>query len=267
MAQHPCRGVRPEEARALRWWSVERREGRVGGTNRGSLRAMGTWLIVVNCVACFIEGGLGFGGSLTFLALTVPLLGWTNGVATDCLLAAANLAFVAFLHRDSLGPKRVLRVLPAALVGLATGTLVFLALPGGWRSVPILCAGGAALFGWIRVPRWLLAPVAGLGVGLGNTEEPFGYLLFQSHGRGIGDTAAFVGTLLFIKAGTLTVASPELEFPAPATLMAAVLLGAPFSLAGRHLLGPLDAERRRTLVKALVATMLALLALGGWFAP
>jgi hypothetical protein len=220
-------------------------------------------LTLANLVACFLEGGLGFGGSLTFLALTVPFLGWSEGLFADCVFAGVNLTFVTFLDRRHLDLRLVgrswLRALPLVIVG----TLAFVLLPNALRSLPVLVMGILILWRLVPVPDGLLAPAAGLGVGLGNTEEPFGFLLFQDRAPpSIANTAAFAAGLLATKALALLVLAPPTAVPTPLTWASGITIGAVAAYAGRHTLGRLPQAQRHSLTRILVPLAALGLALG-----
>lgn len=220
------------------------------------------WMAAVNLLSCVLEGGFGFLGSLTFLALTVPVLGWPTALFADAMLACTNLVFAAWINRDSVVVRRVARGWAFGLPAVLAGTLVFDLLPTDLRVLPIAAVGAFALWRVITLPRRVLPVLAGLGVGFGNTEDPFGYLYFQSQTRRVGDNALFGAGLLGFKVAVMVALWREILLPDPTFLVFLALTGLPATLAGRRFLGRWAEPTRRRFVRWWVPSILLFLLLG-----
>jgi len=94
----------------------------------------GEYLLLVNGIACFTEGFLGFGGSLVFLAITVHSLGWINSILLDCILASINLIFVSFLNYKTFNKKGFLKKLGYSTIGFIFGIPFFFRSVGAGKN-------------------------------------------------------------------------------------------------------------------------------------
>jgi hypothetical protein len=220
------------------------------------------WL--VNSVAAFYEGGFGCGGSLIFLSLLFPLMGWQASVFTDCLLAVFNLGFTAWLYREELNIKKTL--LPSGLLGvfpLIFGTLIFHFLSPFLRIVPLLLIGVILLWAKpFRLFGWYPAAAA-LSIGLSNTEASFGYMYFQSEGKGVGNTAFFAVVLLSVKIGILILLWKDITIPGWPLLVLMAFSGLPFTLLGKNTFSKFSQKSRQVSMRVILSAILIILIIGG----
>ena len=222
------------------------------------------YLFGVNLLSAFIEGAMGFGGSLFFIAATVPVFGWSTSILADAILNVISLGFTSWLYlRGSPRNVSIPKAWTLGLLPMVAGTLIFVMLPNRLRSIPLIFVGVAILWRiWIP-PRSLLPALGGLGIGLGNTEEPYGYLYFQD-GRpgGQGETALFTAGLMAGKAALLLLIWSSAVIPDVSTLFLFGLAALPMNYAGRALLGQVDPKLRQRFVKFFVPVLLGIIILG-----
>jgi uncharacterized membrane protein YfcA len=221
-------------------------------------------LLVANCLACFLEGGLGFGGSLVFIGLTMPVFGWTTSVLADAILASVNLSVTSVLYRRELDLAHVAgRGWCWAVVPLLAGALTFHLLPSPLRVVPLLAAGVVLLWSLKPAARRLFPALAGLGIGLGNTGAPFSFLYFQAHGQRSGNTALFTAGLMLVKVALLVWLWGVAELPGWHWLAALAVTGLPATWLGKRVLSRWPHRRRLMLVRIGVSVLLVILVVGG----
>lgn len=221
------------------------------------------WLFVINLLACFVEGGLGFGGSLTFIAMTVPLVGWTTGILSDAILASANLVATSALYHRRIDLRGVAKSgWSVAVVPLVLGVAAFGVLPEPLRVLPLLAVGAVLLWSPRSIPaRWHSA-LAGLGVGLGNTGAPFSFLAFQHDKPAPGDTALFTAGLMVLKVGVLLVIWPRVDLPPWPWMLGMIAFGLPATWLGSHVMARWSHRTRTRFVRAMVTALLSILLVG-----
>jgi len=221
------------------------------------------YLFAINLLACFLEGGLGFGGSLVFIAATMPVFGWTTSVLADAVLASFNLSVTTLLYRRDVDVARVAsRGWSWAVVPLVVGALTFHLLPSPLRVIPLVAAGAVLLWSLRPAARRWYPALAGLGVGLGNTGAPFSFLFFQAQGRRAGDTALFTAGLMVVKVGLLVALWGVADLPPWYWLVALAGAGLPATWLGKRVLSRWSHRRRTALVRVMVSAVLVILLVG-----
>ncbi len=220
-------------------------------------------LLAINLVACFVEGGLGFGGSLVFISLTVPLVGWSTGILADAVLASANLMATSALYRREIDLRSVAASgWSVALVPLLVGVATFSLLPEPFRVLPLLAVGAVLLWSPGSIPSIWHKALAGLGVGLGNTGAPFSFLAFQRDEPAPGDTALFTAGLMVLKVALLLVIWPKAELPPWPWMIGMIALGLPATWLGSRVMARWSHRTRTRFVRVLVTALLTILLVG-----
>ena len=221
-------------------------------------------IFLANLFACFCEGGFGFGGSLIFITLTLPFLGWSTSIFTDCLLAILNLTFTSFLYREDIQIRT--EVLPAALIGLlplSAGILIFGYIPEIYRIIPFVFVGVTLLFTFSPKKIKIYPAVSALSIGFANTEAPFGYLYFQVKDGGIGNTSLFTAILLLVKVILLIFLWQNIRYPNMWFIFILALCGLPAAYLGKKCFSGISKDRRHKIVKFGMLVILIILMVGG----
>lgn len=224
-----------------------------------------TYVLGINLVACFFEGGFGFGGSLFFLTMSVPLLGWSESICVDAILATVNLLFVSWLYRSEIHFRDILfRPLLLAFGPVFIGAYIYHFLSPELRVIPLLLIGTCLMWKTAPNAKTIYPILSGFGTGLSNNDAPFAYLYFQTMGKGIGNVAIFTASLLILKFFFLFVVGEPIVIMNGWILVALILTGIPSSLLGKLFFDRCPENRRAWIVRVFLIITMFLLVLGVW---